>query len=173
MSTMVEVDVHVNHLIEVKSDSIIWKIFRKHKFQEDHLYCTICKKFYKFCQSTSTHENHFREKHPQEYRAALSEKKKQKQKESQKQPKMGTFFASDTCASTKAIDELVLDYIVEDLRPLSTVDSPAFRKLLNGLKKDYQPPSVERLKKMLENRYLDHVEQVYSYWFSPIAKFKT
>ncbi len=31
------------------------------------------------------------------------------------------------------VDGLISDYIVQEMRPLSTVEKPAFRKMINGL----------------------------------------
>ena len=47
---------------------------------------------------------------------------------------------SQTSTKAKHLDELVLKYIVKDIKPVSTVDSKHFRNLVNGLDPKYDMP---------------------------------
>ena len=64
-----------------------------------------------------------------------NDQSKDKNKHNNKQPKVSTFFTIVNKAKTRKrskLDLLTLRFIVKGMHPLSTVDQPEFRDLING-----------------------------------------
>ena len=63
--------------------------------------------------------------------------------------------------SSKEIGTLVMDYVIEDMLPLTTVESPAFRKLVNELSAHYvQLPDRKTLFLCMEQAYNSMMKQI-------------
>ena len=62
--------------------------------------------------------------------------------------------------SPAAIRGLVAQFIVNDMLPLSTVESPSFRKLINALSSSVQLPDRKSLSSYLEKAFESIIEKV-------------
>lgn len=59
-----------------------------------------------------------------------------------------------------ALDAAIRRFVVEDLQPLSVVESPAFRNLFQTFNLDYKPMCTETLKSQLAQIHLNHHQKV-------------
>lgn len=63
--------------------------------------------------------------------------------------------------SSKEVRTLVMDYVIEDMLPLTTVESPAFRKLVNELSAHHvQLPDRKTLSSCIEQAYNTMMKQI-------------
>lgn len=113
--------------------------------------CLICKDSFKFSGgSTSNLNKHLRGRHPLEYgelkEETANEMVAKASKPSTSQPTLIETvtrtqpYKKDSKAK-KEVDELIMEWIVKDLMPLSAVESKAFRKLIKRLDPKYELPS--------------------------------
>ena len=53
------------------------------------------------------------------------------------------------CISQAAVDDLIINYTVEEVRPVSTVEKPSFRSLIHGLSPTHTVMCRKKLTKKL------------------------
>ena len=69
-----------------------------------------------------------------------------------KQLKMQQCAKTAACVSQATVDHLVLDFIVEGLLPFSTVELPAFKRLVTGLQPGKSVPCRATVKTRMQSR---------------------
>ena len=127
-----------------KGKSEVWKYFGFRKkagdLQTDKTICRICRAEYKTQSSTTSLINHLNSQHKEVNIGRRSRSDSLLNQPTLVESLQKTSSYSQTSAKAKYLDELVLKYIVKDLKPVSTVDSKHFRNLVNGLDPKYDMP---------------------------------
>lgn len=133
--------------------------------------CLICKDTLKYSGgSTSNLIKHIRGRHPVEH-AELKEESANEMVAKASKPSTSQPTLMETVTRTqpykkeskakKEVDELVMEWIVKDLMPLSSVESKAFKKLLKRLDPKYELPSRREIgRTLLPALYNKEVERV-------------
>lgn len=133
--------------------------------------CLICKDVLKYSGgSTSNLLKHIRARHPLEY-AELKEENENETIAKASKPSTSQPTLIQTVTSTqpykkdskakKEIDELIIEWIVKDMMPLSAVESKTFKKLIHRLDPKYELPSRREVgRTLLPDLYNREVERV-------------
>ena len=62
--------------------------------------------------------------------------------------------------SQQQVDKLVIDYIVEDLQPLTKVEKPSFIRLVNGLQPGRRVPSRRQVQGLLNKEFSEVISNL-------------
>ena len=62
--------------------------------------------------------------------------------------------------SQQQVDKLIIDYIVEDLQPLSKVEKPPFIRLVNGLQPGRRVPSRRQVQGLLNQEFSEVISKL-------------
>ncbi|ODM87578.1 hypothetical protein Ocin01_19104 [Orchesella cincta] len=123
--------------------------------------CLLCKggkTIHGDTKSSGNFIKHLRAVHPTQHDEYKKRKSQPPTDETQPSMKKLCSVLSVTSGKTKRADHLVMMYIVNDMRPLSTVSSPAFRCMIRGL---CQSPDMQIMcRKTLQiqiNTYYDEI----------------
>ncbi|KZR99149.1 Uncharacterized protein APZ42_005102, partial [Daphnia magna] len=144
-----------------------------------HGKCTVCKKQISGRRTANTNFSRHFKSHPKEYKVFLEKVEEERMKRNSNSTKkrkicsaeesvinkkkiLEEFFVKKKLPSNEqdVISGRILDYIVADARPLSTVDSPHFLKLIGSLNPRFQMFTRNSLAAMVVkefNRYKDEL----------------
>jgi hypothetical protein len=89
------------------------------------------------CVEQTVHQAEYN-KFEEERKQSVGEKRKHDNVlDARKQPRIANFCRTTASASRTVtqdrVDELVIDYIVSEMRPLSVIEKPSFVRLIKGL----------------------------------------
>jgi zinc finger BED domain-containing protein 1 (E3 SUMO-protein ligase ZBED1) len=127
-----------------KSD--VWKYFNK--TDDKFVRCSICRKDLTYCGSTTNMSRHLSSKHPHVSKSSNS---------GAQQVKLDNVGFTGVVQSTRLcpaarqeeLSQLIAMFIVEDMLPISIVESPALRRLLTYCEPNYMPPCRQTMKARL------------------------
>lgn len=127
----------------MKSD--VWKYFSK--LDGKTVKCDLCTKELAFHGTTTNLRNHLLRSHPDQY------KRDDQDGGGPRQSKL--IGISKKCSKARAdkINQLLVNVVVKDIRPLRIVEDKGLRDLLLYLEPGYEPPSRKHLTKLLHDRY--------------------
>ncbi len=126
----------------VKSD--VWKYFSK--LDNKTVKCGLCTKEFAYHGTTTNLRNHLQRSHPDKY----------KQDAQDLGPRQSQLISiSKKCSKSRAdtINQLLVNIVVKDIRPLCIVEDEGVRDLLQYLEPGYQLPSRKHLTKLLHDEY--------------------
>ena len=133
-----------DYIENTKAKSWIWKYFglKNTKDEKNIAVCKLCLAEVKYSGGTSNLQAHINRRHPSSKVKTEETKKGISQSQDTTKPSTGTqqklpgFFEGilpPNSQRAKIITEKIARYLVKDMRPFSTVDSPEFRDLIKTL----------------------------------------
>uniref|UniRef100_A0A3B4VA39 BED-type domain-containing protein n=1 Tax=Seriola dumerili TaxID=41447 RepID=A0A3B4VA39_SERDU len=131
--------------------SKVWKYFTK---ADKTVSCNICKATLKYHQSTSAMHNHLK-LHPLMVTANSSKNEERRQQSEQsRQTTIGEFSKRPiTDHRKREITGLLVNFIVQDMRPLAAVSGNGFRDIIHFFELGYVIPSHTTLWKTITHQY--------------------
>lgn len=146
--------------------SDVWEFFVKENPVGDGkatVKCTVCGKSYAYHGGTSNLYEHLSRKHPAKLSKALNQVKTEpgtSPRTTSKQVPLTSFVQAVpsagkplSAARSNGIDEHLLAWVVEDLRPLNTPSGSGFRRFMAYVEPGYKVPSRTYLTKELKTRH--------------------
>ncbi|XP_070409459.1 E3 SUMO-protein ligase ZBED1-like [Nothobranchius furzeri] len=126
--------------------SVVWKYFTKDE-SSNSVTCKICKSVLKYNKNTSAMHMHLK-RHP----LMLAE---EGQPKSHVQQSISAFTKRPAVTERRRqqITNLLVDFIVKDIRPLAAVHGDGFRDLLNFFEPGYNVPSYNTLWNAIAHQY--------------------
>ena len=125
--------------------SDVWKFFEK--TGSKNITCKLCAKAAKqlaYHGGTTNLRDHLLRVHADKYKPT---------KGMDSQQTMDTFVRKCSGARTKVIDELVLDVVTMDLRPIAIVEGAGMHRLLSYLEPGYRLPSRKHVGALLQKNH--------------------
>ena len=118
--------------------------------------------------STSNLKRHIELKHPASLSRYVQVSKASKDTATASQNRPPTSQSPFTAYSSRSVvfisqpqlDNLVLQYIVGDLQPLSKVESPAFINLIKGLQPAKKVPSRKKVQTLLDKKFEENISEL-------------
>jgi zinc finger BED domain-containing protein 1 (E3 SUMO-protein ligase ZBED1) len=116
--------------------------------------CKLCMKKLAFHGGTTNLHNHLRDVHPLQYKVASKEAVSFGPKQS-KLTEFSRFAPSKSCPQERGnkIDDLIVNFIIKDMRPLNSVNGTGFQSLVKFFEPGYKLPSRTHLKHQVIQKY--------------------
>lgn len=128
--------------------SSVWKYFSKDETTST-VTCKICKSVLKYNKSTSAMHTHLK-RHP------LTVAKERPKSSQQQQQQSISDFAKCPAITEKRrqqITNLLVNFVVKDIRPLAAVHGEGFREMLKFFEPSYEVPSYSTLWSTIKHQY--------------------
>ena len=122
--------------------SDVWKHFDKTGTK--NVTCRLCAKQLAYHGGTTNLRDHLTRVHMDKYKPA---------KRTDDQPSLETFVWKCSDARAKLINELIVDVVTMDIRPLAIVDGEGMRRLLLYLEPGYRLPSRKHISRLLRKKH--------------------
>ena len=148
-----------------RARSTVWTYFERGS--EKHK-CKLCQKTYTRQSGTSNLFAHLKVSHPKEFALTQSGPTSSSSGNSTSASatdagSLRSFFVSSAttksrpCSSARAgeVTELILDWVIDSCRPLSTISDPGFVRLLGFTEPDFTVPSRTHLTSLMKKRHAD------------------
>ncbi|KAJ8344468.1 hypothetical protein SKAU_G00317970 [Synaphobranchus kaupii] len=136
-----------------RHSSFVWKYFTEDNTNST-VECQLCMTILKYNKNTSAMLNHLKMKHPLSTASTSSNASTNEQRTTQRQTSINDFSKRPvTDKRRQQITDLLVNFVVKDIRPLSALSGGGFRDIINFFEPGYTIPSHATLWKTLTHQY--------------------